>query len=277
MKQHGDIAEADIQSLIAKDPGVLGLGSLSAVAREVILPGGGKLDVLLEDEEAGTRYEVEIQLGRTDPSHIIRVIEYWDLERKLYPQYDHIAVLVAEDITSRFLNVISLFNGVIPVVAVQMTAAEVDGRRTIFFTKVLDLTALGGKVPSVSSPPLTREDFEKKASPETVGLCDKVLELAVELLPGEVSEDLDYRARVIRVERKSGKPVAFCFPFKRKTRLAVPLKRSTDTDEMLESSDLDVLSYNPKLNRYRVTLSPEGEQDWSAVRELLRRSIEEGG
>ena len=47
-------------------------------------------------------------------SHIIRTIEYWDIERKRYPQYEHCAVLVAEDITSRFLNVISLFNGTIP-------------------------------------------------------------------------------------------------------------------------------------------------------------------
>ncbi len=31
----------------------------------------------------------------------------WDIERKRYPQYDHTAVIVAEDITSRFLNVIA--------------------------------------------------------------------------------------------------------------------------------------------------------------------------
>lgn len=54
------------------------------------------------------RYEVEVQLGSTDESHIIRTIEYWDIERKRYPQYDHTAVIVAEDITSRCLNVISL-------------------------------------------------------------------------------------------------------------------------------------------------------------------------
>ena len=30
--------------------------------------------------------------------------EYWDIERRRYPQYDHCAVLIAEDITSRFLN-----------------------------------------------------------------------------------------------------------------------------------------------------------------------------
>ena len=51
-------------------------------------------------------------------------IEYWDLERKRYPQYEHTAVIVAEDITSRFLNVIQLFNGAIPLIALKMTAYD---------------------------------------------------------------------------------------------------------------------------------------------------------
>jgi len=67
----------------------------------------GRLDLLLEDPdpEAATRYEVEIQLGATDESHIIRTVEYWDIERKRYPQYEHCAVIIAEEVTSRFLNV----------------------------------------------------------------------------------------------------------------------------------------------------------------------------
>ncbi len=56
-----------------------------------------------------------MQLGATDESHIIRTSEYWDIERRKYPQYDHTAVIVAEDITSRFLNVVGLFNGFIPI------------------------------------------------------------------------------------------------------------------------------------------------------------------
>ena len=47
------------------------------------------------------RYEIEIQLGATDPSHIVRTIEYWDMEKKRYPQYDHCAVIIAEEITGR--------------------------------------------------------------------------------------------------------------------------------------------------------------------------------
>jgi len=41
-------------------------------------------------------YEVEVMLGETDPSHIIRSIEYWDNEKRKYPQRQHFAVLIAE-------------------------------------------------------------------------------------------------------------------------------------------------------------------------------------
>ena len=65
---------------------------------------------MLQDLETKHRYEVELQLGATDEAHIIRTIEYWDVEREAYLN-EHSAVLIAEDITSRFLNVVSLFNG----------------------------------------------------------------------------------------------------------------------------------------------------------------------
>src|SRR5438128_12377441 len=89
------------------------------------------------------RYEVEIQLGKVDETHIIRTIEYWDIERRRYPQYDHCAVLIAEDITSRFLNVISLFNGAVPLIAIQMQALRVAGKLTLVFTRVVDELARG--------------------------------------------------------------------------------------------------------------------------------------
>src|SRR5437016_3917241 len=103
-----EMNESCFQKWIADDPSVLGLGKLELRGAEVIQPKAGRLDLLLRDPESDRRYEVEVQLGATDPSHIIRTIEYWDIERKLFPQYDHCAVLVAEDVTSRFLNVVTI-------------------------------------------------------------------------------------------------------------------------------------------------------------------------
>ena len=131
LKNHSVYDEKWVQKKISDDPSILGLGDLILLNEELIQPGGGRLDLLLYDGENEQRYEVEIQLGRVDESHIMRTIEYWDIERKRYPQYDHIAVIVAEEITGRFLNVINLFNGHIPLIAIQMKALKCGQNITI--------------------------------------------------------------------------------------------------------------------------------------------------
>src|SRR3990172_10432696 len=143
LKDHPELDERWLQDRIGEDPALLGLGDLVLKDRERPQPRAGRLDLLLQDAETNKRYEVEVQLGKTDEAHIIRTIEYWDIERKRYPQYDHTAVIVAEDITSRFLNVISLFNGSIPLVAIQMQALRAGDHVGLFFTTVVDQMALG--------------------------------------------------------------------------------------------------------------------------------------
>jgi hypothetical protein len=104
LRDHPTLNEKWVQEQIAADPSMLGLGKLVLRDKERAQPHAGRLDLLLQDPESNRRYEVEVQLGKTDESHIIRTLEYWDIERKRYPQYDHCAVIVAEDITARFLN-----------------------------------------------------------------------------------------------------------------------------------------------------------------------------
>jgi len=122
LKKHPILTERWLQDVIAEDPSILGIGEVVLKDKERMHPGAGRLDLLLQDADGHGRYEVEIQLGATDESHLIRTIEYWDIERRKYPQYDHTAVIIAEQITSRFLNVISLFNGFIPLMAIQVAA-----------------------------------------------------------------------------------------------------------------------------------------------------------
>lgn len=143
LKTHPEFNERWVQDRIAEDPSILGLGDVILKDKERIQPRAGRLDLLLQDADGNRRYEVEVQLGATDESHIIRTIEYWDIERKRYPQYDHTAVIIAEDITSRFLNVISLFNGTIPLVDIQMSALKTGDQVGLVFTTVLDQVSLG--------------------------------------------------------------------------------------------------------------------------------------
>ncbi|MEN8204847.1 MAG: hypothetical protein ABFS24_02430 [Pseudomonadota bacterium] len=158
LKNHPEVNEKWVQEIISADPSILRLGDLRLIDKERIQPKAGRLDLLLQDQEleSSKRYTVEIQLGASDESHIIRTLEYWDIERKRYPQYDHVGVLVAEDITSRFLNVISLFNSAIPLIALQMNAIEIDDGIGLIFTKVLDVMPLG--LIDDDEPPLEQTD-----------------------------------------------------------------------------------------------------------------------
>ena len=143
LRSHPLLNEKWVQDRIAADPKILGLGDVILKDKERLQPRAGRLDLLLQDAETNRRYEVEIQLGSTDESHIIRAIEYWDIERKRYPQYDHCSVIIAEHITARFLNVITLFNGTIPLVAIQMTAYRLGDQVALTFTTVMNELSRG--------------------------------------------------------------------------------------------------------------------------------------
>jgi hypothetical protein len=175
LKLHNELDEKWIQKLIADDPAILGLGDLVLRDKERIQPRAGRLDLLLQDPDTKRRYEVEVQLGATDEAHIIRTVEYWDIERKRYPQYEHCAVLVAEDITSRFLNVIALFNGTIPLIAVQMQALKVGDYTTVVFTRVMDELSRGvvDEDEDAEAAPADRSYWEKRGSKATVQLADE--------------------------------------------------------------------------------------------------------
>lgn len=127
-----------LQDQIWGNPAALGLGDLDAVSKERRQNAGGRLDILLKDPQDDSMYEVEVMLGETDETHIIRTIEYWDNEKRRWPQRQHYAVLVAEQITRRFFNVIHLLSHSIPIIAIHASLIESNGVRSLFFTKVLD-------------------------------------------------------------------------------------------------------------------------------------------
>lgn len=246
--------ESWIQRLIAEDPSIIGLGDLVLRDRERIQPRAGRLDLLLQDPET-RRYEVEIQLGPTDESHIIRTIEYWDIERKRYPQYDHCAVLIAEDITSRFLNVIALFNGTIPLIAIQMRALKVGQHVTLVFTTVMDELSRGlvDEDEDAEATPTDRSYWETRASKGTLELADRMLELLHDLDP---RLRLKYNKFYVGLE-KEGQPFNFVTFRPKKSRLNFELKlpKSDELDRKIEAAGLDTLEYNNRWGLYRLPLT----------------------
>ena len=253
LKSHPELTERWVQERIAENPQMLGLGDVVLKDKERIQPRAGRLDLLLQDAEANHRYEVEIQLGKTDESHIIRTIEYWDIERKRYPQYEHTAVIVAEEITARFLNVISLFNGTIPLMAIQMSAVGLGETVSLLFTTVLDEARFGLVDEDEEVQEFTdRAYWEARGSKATVAMADEVLKLVAEFAPGL---ELKYNKFYIGLAT-NGIPNNFLIfrPQKSALRLEVRLPPSPETEAILETAGLDVMDYDKRWGRYRLRL-----------------------
>ncbi|QOZ79914.1 hypothetical protein XH83_33760 [Bradyrhizobium sp. CCBAU 53351] len=175
------LSESWLQKQIAEDPSLLGLGELTVFQKEKVQPTGGRIDFVLSDEPNETRYEVEIMLGATDPSHIIRTIEYWDMERQRFPLVEHRAVIVAEEITSRFFNVIRLLNRAVPLIAIQLSAFQIGEEVVLQFLRVLDTYEFGeGDGESDPSELTDRAYWEKKAKHEALSAVDAAVSLIKE-------------------------------------------------------------------------------------------------
>lgn len=271
IRNHPELNERWIQDRIAEDPTILGLGDVILRDRERIQPRAGRLDLLLQDADSNRRYEVEIQLGATDESHIIRTIEYWDIERNRYPQYEHTAVIVAEDITSRFLNVISLFNGMIPLIAIQMRALRSCDKIGLVFTTVVDQMSLGlVDEDEAGQEPTDRAYWESRGSKKTVAMADEMLEIARSYDP-----DLQLKHNKFYIGlAKAGQPFNFITfrPKKSFIRIEPRLPDTPETQERLESAGLDVMDYDHHWGRYRIRLQPG---DISKHREILVELVAE--
>lgn len=272
LKAHPEYNEKWLQERLVEDPALLGLGDLEVKDVERRQPRAGRLDLLLSDPETLTRYEVEIQLGATDETHIIRTIEYWDIEKGRYPQYEHVAVIVAEDITSRFLNVISLFNKTIPLIGIQMNALEVGGVLTLHATKVLDLMQIGTEEDDEPGQSTDRDYWLKKGSPVSLKVTDGLIDLINELEPGLA---LKYNRHYVGLAR-NGVPDNFVvFRPRRGDNVICELRipRSDDTTALVDESGLDSLPYSTRWGRYRVRVSSTDLDEQSQVlKELIRRA-----
>jgi hypothetical protein len=275
LKTHPEYSEKWVQNLIAQDPSILGLGDLVLRDQERIHPRAGRLDLLLQDPDTKRRYEVELQLGATDEAHIIRTIEYWDIERKRYPQYDHCAVLVAEDITARFLNVVSLFNGTVPLVAIQMQALQIGENVTLVFSTVMDELSRGlvDEDEDAEAAPTDRSFWESKATKATVALADQLLEIVREFDP---SLELKYNKFYIGLS-KDGQPFNFVTfrPKKNQINLEVKIPETDETDAKIDAAGIETLEYNNRWGLYRLRLTKDDiKKNSETLRELIHAAYE---
>ncbi len=176
-----------LQDRVNEDTSILGLGDLVILQREKPQFTGGRIDFLMFNPEDDVRYEIEIMLGTLDESHIIRAIEYWDVERRRYPSYEHRAVIVAEDITNRFFNIIGLMNKAIPIIAIQLNAFSSENQLLLNFVKVLDLAETFEDVEQGPQETVDRKYWVSRANPTSIELLDSLIGLLQTISPPRIT------------------------------------------------------------------------------------------
>ena len=277
LKNHPELNERWLQDIIAEDPSIIGIGDVILKDKERIHHGAGRLDLLLQDADGNERYEVEIQLGATDESHIIRTIEYWDIERKRYPQYNHTAIIIAEDITSRFLNVISLFNGSIPLMAIQVNAIETSDGVGLHFTKVLDVQQLGLVDEDEEVFEITNRDYWlKRGTPETVAIADELLTYILEF---DSDAELNYNKFYIGLKINGrSKNYAIFRPKKNYLILEIKIPETEENDEIINQAEITTLNYAKRYGCYRLRINEkELSEKSTTLKQLLLDAKEKFG
>lgn len=264
--------ETYIQELLVGDPSLLGLGNLVVIGKEHKQSSSGSLDILLESLDEKRWFEVEVQLGPTDETHIIRTIEYWDIERRQHPKVSHTAVIVAEHITQRFFNVIALFNQHIPIVAIQMTALNVGGNHTIHFTKILDHSIPTETAEETVYKPTDQTYWVKQASETSMKIAEQILQFAKER---NSTAAFKYNQGYIRINLNGElSPFVILRPRKKSVRASFAIPRTQDIDQDIKDEGFE-LEYDDDRQRYVLWINDgQFEAQKAFVRSMVHQAYD---
>jgi hypothetical protein len=259
-----------LQDRINTDPSILGLGNLEIAGKEHRQPVGGRIDFLMRDTEDDTYYEVEVMLGALDESHIIRTIEYWDVERQRRPNSNHRAVIVAEQITTRFFNVVRLLNRAVPLIAIKLSAFPMNGRVVLHPVTVLDVIEESADELDVEER--TDRAYWETRSPIMLAMLDKVLSL---LRSTHIEPRVAYNRHHIALGTTGWN---FCWFHPRKPpathiefRVAADIRDAVVSE--LQEVGIDASSWRTEFGKFNITTA-NLEKHLAVIASVLRRAEE---
>jgi len=272
MLRAAGLDEKWLQDQIQADPSILGLGELEVAGREHRQPVGGRIDFLLRNTEADTYYEVEVMLGALDESHIIRTIEYWDIERQRRPNAEHRAVIVAEQITARFFNVLRLLNRAVPLIAIKLSAFRTTESNLVLHpVTVLDIIEEVDDDHLVDPTELSDRPYWEKKSPSTLAIMDKIASM---VKASGVEPRITYNRHHIAIG-SSGRNFCWFHPRKAQGRGHVELRVGSDIrDAVLSQLQSNGVDASPRETRNIAfgTTVPELERQSVHVTEALKQA-----
>lgn len=254
-----------LQDYIWNNPSCLGLGDLEPIAKEKRQTSGGRLDILMKgnDEEL---YEIEVMLGETDETHIIRTIEYWDIEKKKRPKRQHTAVLVAERINTRFYNVINLLSHSVPIIGIQANLYRSGDSISLVFTKIID---------SFEEPEIDEEngktygaEYIQKTFPETFDVINSINLIVKDIVP---DARMNYLKKGASIFINGTRKIIIVRRGKKQSSVAYVVS-DEDRSKIEDILDSASISYDYKQSRIRVWLDNESlNNNIEAHREIIKR------
>ena len=159
-----------------------------------------------------------------------------------------------------------------PIIAIQMQAFKVGDHLTLVFTKVMDEIERGLVDENEDSNifQTDRSYWDKKATKETVGLADKILNILHGI---DSTLKLNYTKYYIGLE-KDGQAYNFVQfrPRKKSIGLELKLPQSTDLDAKIEDADFDTLDYDKRWKRYRINLTRDDIEEKSEILKELSQN-----
>jgi hypothetical protein len=186
LKDDSRFDESWLEKQVVEHPEILELRATKVVRSQILQKSGGRVDLLLKDEDNEIVYTVELMLGAVDASHIVRTIDYF-LREQTRPDaedWTHVAVLVAEDIRgSRFMHVVEHLSTLMPLIVIELSALQVGDSITLKSTRIFDGTEeQEGEIEDGET--YSREYWLKKSSTASVELVEKLFPILQNLTTG---------------------------------------------------------------------------------------------
>jgi predicted transport protein len=168
--------------------------------------------------------------------------------------------------------VINLFNGAIPLVAIQMNAFKIGEHLSLIFTTVMNQLNLSLVDEDEEVQEVTNRDYwEHLGTKETVAMADQILDMIHQFDP-----QLEFKYNKFYIGlAKNDQPNNFVTlrPKKNNLRLEVRLPQTDELDTKLENSNLDAMDY--RWGKYRIRLSKSDLQKQTQfITELLHQAFE---
>jgi hypothetical protein len=256
LKAQPDFDEAWLEKLISEHPEILGLEGTKVVRAQILQKSGGKVDLLLRDDEDEKLYTVELMLGELDASHIVRTLDYF-LREQARPEtedWTHVAVLVAEDIlSSRFLGVVEYLSKIMPLIVIELSALRVGEDFTLKSARIFDGTAeREGEIEQQEK--ITREDWIKKSSTTSIELVEKFSPILEQLANGL---RLTYKKHLIGIAigNRAENFVQF-YPKRDFVRVGVRISNAAEWRRRMGDAGFNVAGVQ-EADRVRFRVSPE--------------------